>query len=337
MTQINESILRRIKALLALGTANPNEHEAAAAAQKALELMEQYNIDEATIGTGNSATTHGERKQNFVNGGLYGWQRKLWEGACKLNFCMYWPQKGLKKGDKYQHKVLGSPTNVLSAQLLAEYLQQAVERLAQQYAKANGYNVFCREMIAYREGMTQRLVERLHQLREEKLEAEREREKEEAKRRQHPGYASSGTALVLQSVTSSEEDYNKDFLHGHEPGTHARWRAEREANNAAWKAEQAEKQRIHEEKYANDPEYKAEYDRIQAKIDEDNAAWWADYLKKEAKKAKRRGEPKPRYRAATAEEQRQSYGTYRTGYDKGKDVSLSTQVDRERRSKIGND
>lgn len=296
--------------------------------------MEQYNIDAATIGTGNSASTAGERKQNFVNGGLYGWQRKLWEGACKLNFCMYWPQKGLKKGDKYQHKVLGSPTNVVSAQLLAEYLQQAVERLAQAYAKANGYNVFERAMIAYREGMTARIVERLEQARREKLEAEKQRDAEEARKRQHPTYAGERNALVLATVITTEEDYNNDFLKGWEPGTTARHRAETEARAAAWREEQAEKQRKHKERYESDPEYRAEYDRLSAQKSKEDAEWLEQYYKKQAKREARAQARGPRYRNPTAEEQRASMGEFRRGYAKGDDVSLNQQMDKEERNRI---
>jgi hypothetical protein len=270
MTEVSETTLRRIRSLLSLAGNNPNEHEAAAASQKALELMEQYNIDAATLDT--SVKRRGERKQNFTAGGLYGWQRKLWEGVAKLNFCMYWCEKGLKKGDKYQHKVLGSATNVLSMGLMAEYLQNAVERLAQQYAKEHRLNVFCRDMIAYREGMAARLVERLEQLRKERLEEERRRAEEERAKQSHPGYAGSGTALVLADLIHTEEDYNNDFLYGYEPGTHARWRAERAARDAVWKAEYDEKQRLHKERYANDPEYKAAYDRASAEASAEQAA-----------------------------------------------------------------
>lgn len=335
MTQPNESILRRIRALLALGSNNPNEHEAAAAAQKAMELMEQHNLDAATLGTETSSSTFGERKQDFVAGGLYGWQRNIWKAVAELNFCMYWAEKGLKKGDKYQHKLLGSPTNVLSTQLMAEYLQQAIERLAKVKAKDGGYNVFCREMIAYREGAAQNVITRLNQLRWERLEADRKKAAEEKARQSHPGYASSGTGLVLASVIQSEADYNNDYINGYEPGFTAR-------NRAEWEAKVAARQAEHERRMAEDPEYAEAYNKAAEERTANNEAWWAEQARKdEARRRRNAGRDgydengyKYRYRNATPEEERANLRTYREGYDKGGSISLHQQVDKSNNAKL---
>lgn len=330
--EVSERVIERIKKLLALAGNNPNEAEAQAAAAKAQEMLEQHNLDIATIGRTAAGRPRKDQKQK---GGLYGWQRKLWESVAKLNFCSYWSIKGLKAGSTYEHRILGSHANVVSTELMADYLQKSIERLAQEWAKERGYkSVFVREAIAYREGMAARISMRLEQMRAEKIEEAKRKAREEAARSQHPGAAPSSTALTLVDVITNEEDLNNDYINGWEEGTTARMRAEREAKTAAWYAEQAEKQRIHEEKMQNDPAYKEEYNRKKMLEDEANAKWYAEYQRKQAKAEARRANAKPRYRALTAEEQRAEMREFREGYADGGKVGLDTQIDRSKKEAI---
>src|SRR5690606_26953988 len=133
-----------------------------------------YNLDLAQVG-GNKAARNDKKRK----GGLYSWQRNLWKAVAELNFCHYLSIKGLERGSTYQHRLVGSHANVIGTEHMAQYLQDTVERLAQQWAKDNYYkSVFVREAIAYREGMTARLSERLRERRDRIVtEARQEAEK----------------------------------------------------------------------------------------------------------------------------------------------------------------
>jgi hypothetical protein len=325
--EVSEKIIERIKKLLALANNNPNEAEAQSAAAKAQEMLEQHNLDVAAIGH----TAQGRpRKDQKQKGGLYGWQRKLWENVAKLNFCHYWSIKGLARGPTYEHRIVGSHANVVSTELMAEYLQGAIEKMAQTWAKEQGYkSVFVREAIAYREGLAERIALRLSQLREQRIAEAKQKAAEEAAR----AYASSGTALTIVDIMEDEDALNNDYVNGWEPGTTAARRAAQKAREAAWYAEQAEKQRIHEEKLQNDPAYKAEFEEKQARIKEENEKWYESYLKKQARR-EARGSGRERSRALTPEEQRAQMREFREGYNDGAKIGLDTQVDAAKKGAI---
>lgn len=163
-----ENIIRKIEALLNVNGCTEAEAEARLA--KAQELLERHNLDMANIGGKPES-----RKDQKRKGGLYTWQRNLWKAVAELNFCYYSAIRGLARGSSYEHRIIGSHANVIATEVMAKYLQETVERLAQDWAKANFYkSVFVREAIAYREGMTNRLSERLQARRDELVAEERQ-------------------------------------------------------------------------------------------------------------------------------------------------------------------
>lgn len=328
MTPEQLKVVERVQKLLALAGNNPNEAEAESATQKAMDLLSAYNLSMHSVGS-HRTSSDGKRNDKKRKGGLYGWQRKLWENTAKLNFCLYEAHKGLQAGSQYEHRLIGSEVNVISTEVMAEYLQQAVERMAQAWAKQNHYkSVFVREAIAYREGMAASISRRLNELREQRLEEDRAKQQGEG----------NGTALVLADVLHAEEDYNNDYLYGYEPGTHARRRAEQKARQAAAMAEYNERMAEHERKLKEDPEYAA----MMAQRRTESEKYWEEMAakreKKEASAERRRmkNADKPGYdslgyriqhRAMTAEEHRQSLSSFGEGKRAGEKVSLNKQVD----------
>lgn len=316
MTELSRealAVIEKVKKLLALATSS-NEHEAALASSKAAELLAAYNLDMRTVSA--PEANSGERTDQKRKGGLYQWQRDLWDAVARLNFCMYWGIKGLAKGSSYQHRVLGSTANVVTTELMAEYLQSTVERLAQQWAKERLYNVFAREAIAYREGCADRLVQRMNEIRWKRRREAEKKQAEEKARSSHPSYAPSN-ALTILEVVQSEEDFNNDYLRGWEPGTSARMRhqeklrrekAQREADEALAARDAAE---------AADPSLKEARLAKEAAARAADAAYWAKFSGKGRAY---------RERAETAREKRQRLSSYRTGYDKGADIGLDRQV-----------
>jgi len=327
MTPEQLKIVERVQKLLALAGNNPNEAEAESATQKAMDLLSAYNLSMHSVNNHSKANGDGKRDDKKRSGGLYAWQRSLWESVAKLNFCMYWSIKGLTAGSKYEHRLLGSEVNVISTEVMAEYLQKTVERIAQTWAKERDKNVFCRDAIAFREGMAAAIASRLEALREQRLREERERP------------ASNGTELVLADVIHAEEDFNTDYINGWEPGTAARMRAERNAERAAAMQRYREQEAEHQRKMETDPEYAKRHAEQQAK----NEEWWAKHraeANKKAEQAERRrmknaGKPgyddlgyKIQYRQMTAQEHRQSLSAFSHGVDAGRKVNLDKQVDK---------
>jgi hypothetical protein len=322
MSDINDekikAVLRKIEALL--NTNGCTEAEAQARTAKAQELLEAYNLDMAEIGASGKGAQRSDTKRS---GGLYGWQRKLWKAVAELNFCYYFSIKGLARGSVYEHRLVGFHANVVSTEMMAKYLQETVERLAQKWAKENGYkSVFVREAIAVREGMTARLSERLQERRNEQI-----RKAEEAKRdRERNATASTSNALTIVDIVSSEADFNNDYLNNWEMGTTARKRHEDEVWRKKYWADYQEKMRKQAEWDAANPE-------AAAKRKAEEAARNEKWRREEERKAARR-KGTSRYRRLTPEEERMGLGSYYEGRSMGAEIGLDTQVDASERRKI---
>lgn len=297
-------VLERVRKLMALASNNPNEAEATSAAQMAQKLLEAYNLDMAMA---ERTTGASKRSDSKLKGGLYKWQRSLWEEVAKLNFCMYWSEKGLVKGSTYQHRILGRHANVVSTKLMAEYLQETVEKLAREWA-GDPRNWFTKAAVSYRDGMTYRVVEKLVKRREEILAEERRKKREEDAKRSHPGHTSS-TALVLLDVIQSEEDANMDYLYGE--GYSARQRMKRAQAEAEYAARLGARQKWIDE----NPEAYAEE---QAAAHERQAKW----LREEAKRAKRR-KTSVTYRSPSY---KGDLSAFHAGHRKGEDIGIDVQV-----------
>lgn len=320
-----EGVIRKIEALL--NTNGCTEAEAQARTEKAQELLEAYNLDMAILGQSGKGA---QRKDTKRQGGLYSWQRKLWQAVAELNFCYYMSIRGLARGSVYEHRLIGSHGNVIATEKMAGYLQDTVERLAQQWAKENYYkSVFVREAIAYREGMAQRLSERLKARRDEIVAEERRKEEERKREQQRTNADTGGTALTILDVISTEADFNNDYLNHWELGTTARNRVEAEARRAAAMREWEEARRKQAEWDALHPEEAAARKAKEAALVE---AWLKEQSKKEAARQRRvnKTPPKPRYRRETAEEQRAGMSSYREGRAKGDTVGIDTQAEDKR-------
>lgn len=319
------AIIAKVEKLLALAKGNANEHEAQTATAKAMELLAAYNLDMAQIGTSGKGN---QRSDTRLKGGLYGWQRDLWKAVSELNFCLYRSIRGLQKGAVYEHRVIGSHVNVVSTKAMADYLQQTVERLAQQWAKDRGYpSVFVKEAIAYREGMAERLCDRLWDLRRDRM-REDEAVKEQARKDARATGAAPGMALVLADVAQTEQDLNQDLLHGYEPGTTARHRAEWEHRQVAARQEADRLLQERDAAEAADPalrDTRLAAEKAEAEYREklEEAA-----RKREERNARRRKGDGFRYRQETPREARARTSEYESGYRKGADIGLDKQIDR---------
>jgi hypothetical protein len=305
--------IEKVQKLLALARdAGASQGEAQNAMDLATRILEQHNLDiaavEAKAGRGHS----GKRDDRTQTGGLYKWQRQVWKSTASLNMCVYFSLRGLARGSKYEQRIVGRPENVLMTNLMASYLQDAIERNAAAWAKDQGFSSrFVREAVIYREGMADTICYRLNQLRRDRL---REAEEKEAAARAAQPAGEPGTSVVLASVIQSEADLNLDYLNGWEPGTTARRRAEADAYWARWDANQKKKAEEKAARRAADPEYD-----LECKAEE-------------AAEAKREAKSQARYRSRaystreTAEDRRRNHWAAHEGREKGYEVGLDPQV-----------
>lgn len=329
LTEAQRAAVEKVHKILALAKNTNNEGEMAAAMAAAQRVLDQHNLDMALVERAGGKTGPVKREDKRQGGGLYQWQRDLWKSVAELNFCMYFAIKGLAKGAKYEHRVIGRTENILATELMAGYLQGRIEAAGREWAKYQGLNIFARDAIAFREGMSARLCQRLQDLRRERLAEDKRRQAEMAAAAKHPG-AAPGTALVLASVLESEYDANMDVLYGCEPGTHAARRARAAALAAQWDAQRKARQEEHERRYASDPEYKAAYDRQVAEDEKEYEKLREEGRKREERNARRRKGVDRAYRHPTGREARSYSSGYRQGYVEGDKVSLDQQIDEKR-------
>jgi Protein of unknown function (DUF2786) len=161
-----DKIADRIRKLLALAGNNPSEAEAAAAMEPAAALMAEHNLTMMKVETSDEAQrieTHydGQRPRQT-------WARTIWNAVATLNFCLYYYQtpRPPRVGDR--HSVIGTRVNVVSTQIMAQYLVETVERLARECPDIHAMH----DHHAFKLGCARRLAERIRHLRESRVNVE---------------------------------------------------------------------------------------------------------------------------------------------------------------------
>lgn len=331
LSQETQDAVRRVEKLLKLAAKNPNQNEAAAATAKAQEILAQYNLDMATV-EANSGDT-GKREEAKTKGGLYHYQRDMWRAVADLNFCMYWNQyrydpnksrvqkrkiderwsdeankyvpvyerTAVKGGYTFEHKLVGRTVNVASTRVMAQYLEQTIERLTRERLNGDGSQFFTKWAVSFREGIAEAVIEKIMTERRHLLAKERKaamKAKLDAERAAAAG-ASTATTLTLVEVAASEYAANYDFVYGE--GT---WAAK-----LARQAEAAEAERKEEERYTQwakeNPEEARQLEEAERKRRRSYGA--RDYSDRKADK--------------------RDYGAYRAGAEVGAKVSIRPQAD----------
>jgi hypothetical protein len=317
-------VLPKIEALLRLADRNKNSSpaEAASAAAKAQELLLAYNLDASLIGSGGE---DGRREEAKLKGGVYQYQRDLWSQVADLNFCLYFTsgeyveitrKRKRSDGSTYawkderweaRHRLIGKRINVIATVNMAQYLQDAIERLVMERLGNQNNLRFSNFAVSYREGAASTIINKLYERRKELIADEERREREAHEKAEAAGRkgVSTETALTIASVEQTERDANMDHLMGEE-GWSARKRSERAA----------EAQRRKEARDA--------YTR------------WAEENPEEAREQARKAREEDEKREARNAARRT--GSYRGGGSGGKDVDRSAYyAGRDAASKISLD
>lgn len=327
MEEETRKAMEKIEKLMRLSASNPNPEEASSALAKAQELLAAYNLDMTTIEQNSGVS--GKRLDEMVSGGMYSHQRQLWRNIAELNFCCYWTMKvRTKEGSvqrrrhrayTHEHRLVGRQINVVATKNMAAYLNSVVVRLCKEKLGTAHYNS---DTIAFREGIVDRVVDKIQERRQTQIDKEERSEAEAARRASRSG-VSDARSLTVAKLSETEEQGNYDFLHGE--GAWARKKAEEIEYERRW-AERRERQA-----------------KAQADAEKEHAEWATSHPEEAAAEEKRRlaedrkeqkkwDRRRPRYRfRETKEEQRKGSSAYHSGWDAGKDISIDPQVDEDKR------
>lgn len=315
LTDEQLDVISRVEKLMRLAARNPNKNEADAAAAKAQELLAAYNLEQIEINPDEEKSAVRERLK--VRGGMFEYQRELWDAVAALNFCLHWviahhvyreynrrDPDGTRwvqryNGREFRHHLVGRVVNTRSTRVMCEYLEQTIERLTQERFPANTQR-FSREATSYREGIADQIVLRLQ---------ERRRDMEAAARRKAAEAARSGVSvaqgLTIRAHSDAEHDANMDEVMG-----------------AGWSQKQRDDRRARAEaRKAADDAYTA-----WAEANPEEAAKEAERARKEERRRSGRATGRARYRQPSAREQRTWNTQYAQGYDRGREVSLDQQT-----------
>jgi hypothetical protein len=195
----NEDVLAKVAKLLALST-SPNEHEAAAAMEKAHSLLADHNLSMSQVklpGT-ESADPVGHATAESKIGAP--WIRAIWQSTAKLYFCDYAYSKG--RNHNTNHWVIGTAANSATACQMAHYFTETVIRLSNEAAKTHDdtFDVSKGVFIAnFRKGCSNRLAIRM---RDKRMEAE------------ETPVTSDGSNLpaIYKDTAAQNQDYMKNEL-----------------------------------------------------------------------------------------------------------------------------
>lgn len=313
-----DAIVERVQKILALGRRGGTEAEAAAAMAKAQELLEKHNLSLAEVDRAAPGAT-GRREELAAAGGMYHYQRELWQAVAQLNFCAYFrhgeyaTRRG-KRRWRSKHCFVGRVVNTRTTMAMGQYLEQTIERLCRDRlaARVEGWNVngvtaqsqfYSTWAVSYREGIADRVIEKLQERHRRVLKDDEAR----AKRAAEAAGASTATALTLAGVAKQEEAANYDFRHGE--GAWARREAARVEHRTTMAREKAE--------------WEAEWARLQKEEPEE-----ARRIEAEARRARR--SYRPSYGRADPRDDRKYSGAYAEGRDAGAKVGIDRQSDDSR-------
>jgi hypothetical protein len=329
----------KIQKLLNLAAKAGTPEEAAAAMGKAQELLALHNLSEATVTK--AKPEDGKREQAQVAGGFYAHQRDLWRAVAELNFCLYWTQTYREEGWKQRHKdpsdryspterfwglvqrkrhaLIGRVVNVRLTITMAQYLEQAVERIAVARFDRGKLHHFSNWAQSFRKGATVTLIDKLEEKRQMMLNAEEKRRMDAAA----AGH-STATALTLATYAQSEDDANEDFRMG-EVGYSARRRQELHE----WRQQRAAERAAEEEAYT----------RWAAEHPEEAAAQAAAERREDEKREKRQAYNASRRTGRAwrggADRDNTDWGAYRAGREAAEEIGIDPQMDTGKRAAIG--
>jgi hypothetical protein len=300
--------IEKIRKLLALANdKGATEAEAALAAERAQDLMNQHGLEMASLDLTGEGEAREKGAATAVGLGREAWAESLMSAVAESCYVTAWTKRVGRRLEGFT--LIGRKSAVVSCEIMFSYLSRTVIRLSRAETGSQRYFRFgCAERIA------QRIVARHHD------ELRKQREAADAQRTQNTA-SGNGTALVvvLEDYAQKERDMNRDFMRGVAPGTSARERIEAQDKQRRIDARIAELQ-------AQD-------------IGWDEAWWMASYnmtleqaIEKERTNRESAASDKTRYRdRVDFDARRRNDPSFIRGSRAGADVSLDRQVAADKR------
>lgn len=331
MDETTQKIVDQVEKLLRVAAKTSNEAEAAAFTSKANELLAAHNLTISEVEAASSGAISGKRLDDHVAGGMYKYQKRLWVSIAELNFCMYWSMlMRTKEGSikfKYgrqfthTHRLVGRQVNVIATKNMGSYLEGVIKRLCiERLGEEDRSGFFSSWAVAFREGIADRIVDKVQERRNTAVDQEERKVKAAARKASKEGLSTS-MALTLTGLAEREEQANYDFLNGE--GAWARKKAREDQIDKEWEVRRAkealaraEAERVYTEWAEANPEEAAEDERKALAR-----------LRAKDRQRERRGGGWGRYARATPEEMRRGSGGYHAGWDAGEKISIDQQVD----------
>lgn len=136
----DDKVIDKIRKLLALAT-SPNEHEAASAAAKAQDLMQEYDLSVESVSVKVDPRTGGITETDRIVlrafGKPGGWKVRLFETIAKTSDCWITTSQWHWDGKQYSRDdtavLIGRPLDIQLAHYLFDYLVTTLERLQKEY------------------------------------------------------------------------------------------------------------------------------------------------------------------------------------------------------------
>ncbi len=309
--------IEKVKKLMALAAGNANEHEAAAATERANFILAQMNLSMEELAASSGQDSSARSKDRLV-GGFYQHERDMWKAIAELNFCWYntvkvtyddATAKKLKRRYAHHHQVIGRTVNILATQLMADYLLQTLERLTREYCELERpwekWMPRSSTAVSFRKGAAERLIEKINDKRREVIMEERRKEREAQDAAKASGStATAGALTVISNLVKSEYQANYDFKYGE--GAYAR----QLAIQSKWEDDAKRLQAEHDAKMLSDPKYAKAYRKAQ---------------EKEANRS---------YRSRKAPEFKGDHSAFSAGYRNAANVGLDAQVSATKQERL---
>lgn len=191
---INDSLVRKIRALMAKAEGTTNEHEAEAFAAKVQELLAKHNL---SIDMMREEARDDVGVHYFNNEWKSPARKALFWAVCRFYMC-----KGIGPGrGSSTWTVVGRKHNVVVAIEMSRYLVSTVLRLSNEHGKRTGATGA--QVIDYRRGAFQRLSERLDQMRKDAVEAEAPKWNADGNPGNLPALVTSEKALINAALAAT--------------------------------------------------------------------------------------------------------------------------------------
>lgn len=190
-----ESIVSRIKKLLALGERGGTEAEAAAAMQKVHELLAKHNLCLDDVKDSPVAEEDYIRDESEATA-RQPWQDIIWTSVAKLYFCKHLNMSG--GIGRYRHLIIGKPSNIAGVKYVAGYIVRTGDMLAGQAAVSSDGS------RAFRNSFKKGFAYRIHARVEEEIKNARAGKMTDSV---------TGTALILSPLyDSSSRDIDRFIM-----------------------------------------------------------------------------------------------------------------------------